>query len=375
MFGFMFELDNKLYIKSDYSEYVRVENRIAHINLPETVKPISSINILKILYVDFNPSLVYRGNVYETIKGWEYLESEGINLGHATNILATYEIGVHLEKGFLSATPSIISPAKLSFLIYFLRERKVKNIETKVSEIRRKIGSFNKGAVKRVNKDLIKGVSPVIAAKPLLDSLYSIISELVICRELVEQGYDVMFNPQKNGPDLYINGKSVKLEVTKKEDSLNIEEYKILTKIAQENNDAIISVDDRAILITLSLLLADKLDDEFRQGEIVAVDLSSVFEGTILLASKSLSEKPNELELKYAVDKALVLANEGKQSIIFYSASGNTSSYKCFDAETILCFTNFFKKNSRGLISLRKKYPYTSNKLFGNIFKSLDKPI
>ena len=52
---------------------------------------------------------------------------------------------------------------------------------------------------------------------PLRESFASIISELWICRELVEQNFDVMFNPHDEGPDLYINGKSVKLEVTKKQ--------------------------------------------------------------------------------------------------------------------------------------------------------------
>ncbi|MCD6133557.1 MAG: hypothetical protein J7J16_04505 [Deltaproteobacteria bacterium] len=61
------------------------------------------------------------------------------------------------------------------------------------------------------------GIPPIIAVMPLRESFASIISELWICRELVEQNFDVMFNPHDEGPDLYINGKSVKLEVTKKQ--------------------------------------------------------------------------------------------------------------------------------------------------------------
>ena len=49
---------------------------------------------------------------------------------------------------------------------------------------------------------------------PLRESFASIISELWICRELVEQNFDVMFNPHDEVPDLYINDHGLKRRVT-----------------------------------------------------------------------------------------------------------------------------------------------------------------
>ena len=37
--GIKFELNNELYIKYDLSDYVKIENKIANVNLPEYAKP------------------------------------------------------------------------------------------------------------------------------------------------------------------------------------------------------------------------------------------------------------------------------------------------------------------------------------------------
>lgn len=172
----------------------------------------------------------------------------------------------------------------------------------------------------------------------------------------------------------YINGKSVKLEVTKKAERLNIEEHQMWMKIAQEDpNKSIIPFYPQALLATLSLTLADKLEEELNQGEIVVVDISTLFEGFTLLASKYFSKKPNELELRFAMDQALDLVSKGKRSIVFYSRARDTSTAVCVDAEIIISYVNYIKEHARSLISLRKKYPYTMIKIFSDLLKSFDK--
>ncbi len=375
LFGIKTEIDNELYIKTDLSEYVKMENKIANIHLPEKVKPIIIDNsYLKVMYAEFNPRLIYKGDVHGTLEGWNYLESQQIDLGEASIVLAMGEISTIIAKGFWPATPSIIFPAELAFLVHFLKQKEVGNLEHQIPKIRRKIGSLKKGAIKSVNKKLKNGLSPIIAVMPLKDSFASIESELWICRELVEQNFDVIFNLHKEGPDLYLNGKSVKLEVTKKAEWLNIQEYEMWMKLAQEDpNKSIIPFYPQALLMTLSLTLADKLEKELKQGEIVVVDVSTLFEGLILLASKSLSKKSDELELKCAMDHALDLANEGRQSIVFYSCARDISTAVCVDAETIMGYVNYIKEHARPLISLRKEYPYTMIKIFSDLLKSLDK--
>jgi len=76
--GIKFELNNELYIKYDLSNYVKIENKIVNVHLPEYAKPIPLGNILKILYAEFNPQLIYEGNVSGTLEGWNHLETLSI---------------------------------------------------------------------------------------------------------------------------------------------------------------------------------------------------------------------------------------------------------------------------------------------------------
>ena len=166
------------------------------------------------------------------------------------------------------------------------------------------------------------------------------------------------------------------LEVTKKAERLNIQEHEMWMKISQEDpNKSTIPVHPQALLITLFLTLADKLEKKLNQGEIVVVDVSSLFEGFELLALKSFSKKPDELKLRFAMDQALDLARKERQSIVLYSRARDTSTAVCVDAETIMCYVNYIKKHARILISQRKKYPYTTIKRISDLLKSSDKYI
>jgi len=91
--GIKFELNNELYIKMDLSEYVKIEDKIANVHLPERVKPaITDSFYLKILYAEFNPRLIYEGDIDGTLKGWDYLESQKIHQLLQPFILRTKKI-------------------------------------------------------------------------------------------------------------------------------------------------------------------------------------------------------------------------------------------------------------------------------------------
>lgn len=254
-------------------------------------------------------------------------------------------------------------------MIYFLKYQKVENLEHKIPKIRRKIN----GSLKFADNELKKGTLPSLAVIPLVETLASIESELWICRELVEQGFDTAFNPHAKGPDLYVNQKGVKLEVTKKSEHLNIKEYDIWMKIAEEKPDkAFIPFHPTALLATLSLSLAGKLERELKQGDIVVVDISSIFEGFILLALKHFSKEPEKLEFKWAMSDALKHAEEGEKSVILYSRARDISVAIRIDAKTMVSYISIVKKYASSLISLRRKYPYTVIKIFGELMKYLD---
>lgn len=323
LFGFEFKLNNELYIKTDISKYVKVENKKAYVRLPhEKAKPtVADNSCLKILHTKFNPKLIYRSNVENILEGWKYLESQQIGLEDASSIFAIDEIYTILFKESLPAIPSTIYPAKLAFLVNFLNQEKVKNLEYQIPKIRKKIGNKERGAIRYAIKNLKNGI---LATTPLKENFASIATEMQICRELVEANFDVSFNIHNKGPDLYLNGK-VGLEVTKKIGRLNLQEYDMRMKISHPQD----------LLTILSPTIVNKIKEEINQGEIVVVDISSVYEGFALLASKHFLKNRDELEFRFAMDQALYITNKGRRAVVFYSCAGDKSAALCADASII----------------------------------------
>ncbi len=124
-------LNNELYVKTYVRDYIEIKNKIAHVKLPDPkdVKPImTGKSTLRLLYAEFNPKLIYRGDVHGTIDGWKYLEEKGIPLGEVTITLAQEEILFLLPK-ILPAIPRIVSVAEIAYLVYFLKQRNMKNLD------------------------------------------------------------------------------------------------------------------------------------------------------------------------------------------------------------------------------------------------------
>ncbi len=370
IFGIRFEVNNELYVGIDLREYVRIENNVANISLPEKIEPvIIDDSYLKILYAMFNPRLIYRGDAHGTIEGWRYLESHQVDLSEATTILAMDEITTILVWKFLPAVPFITSIPELAHLVNHLRENNVGNLEHYIPKIRRKIGSKKRGAIRYAIKGMHKGNLPFIFARPLEYSIFSINSELWICREMVDKGYDVEFNPQSSGPDLYLSGRSVKLEVATKFERLDIREHKEWMEDTQKSSeDRSIKVNLRVLLASLLLLLADKLREELRQGDIVIIDVSSTLEGSMLLALKFFSKEPRSLEFDTAVNQALELVNKGKKAIVLYTRSREFSASLCIDDENALKFIKHAEERTNPLASLRRKHPYEAIRILSSIF-------
>ena len=183
------------------------------------------------------------------------------------------EIVSFLTWNFLPAKPIIISIPEIAYLVNHLRKGNVRNLEHYIPKIRRKIGSRKRGAIRYAIIGMHKGIPPPISARQLEYSMFSIISELWICRVIVDKGYDVEFNPQSSGPDLYLNGRSVKLEVATKFERLDIREHEERMKDSRKNSEErSVKVNLRVLSVPLLLLLADKLREELRQGDIAIID-------------------------------------------------------------------------------------------------------
>lgn len=71
LFGIKMILNNELCIEYNLSPYLTVKNKKAYVKLPEIAKPIPLRNAIRILYAEFNPRLIYQGNVRQYIGGME----------------------------------------------------------------------------------------------------------------------------------------------------------------------------------------------------------------------------------------------------------------------------------------------------------------
>jgi len=305
-------IGNRVCIETDLSNYIKIENAVANVFLPNEVKPKSTDNsCLEVLYLRFNPKLVYGGDIDETIEGWEYLQ-HNIDLGEATSLLAMSEITRCLKYGFWPAIPAIIYPLELAYFLNYLRMENVKNLEMYIPKVRREI----MGAIRSINRQAQKSNLPFHIINTLEERILSFNSEFRICKELVDMGYDVKFNPHKTGPDLYLNG--VKVEITRRIDRLN--------RIQEIANKKTIKLNPGR------LLPPGKLGHEFKQGDIVIADVTSTLEGSMLLLLKHFS-KDLKLDLSNAINQALELVDSGRKAIILYYSSGEDSISLCINAE------------------------------------------
>jgi len=370
-----FRLNSELYIKTYVRDYIEIKNKIAHVKLPDPkdVKPImTGESTLRLLYAEFNPKLIYRGDVHGTIDGWKYLEEKGIPLGEVTITLAQEEILFLLPK-ILPAIPRIVSVAEIAYLVYFLKQRNIKNLDREISRIRRKV----KGSMKSTEKCLGRGETP--KSDYLSTDITSFVSELKVCRELIEAGFNVEFNSQEKGPDIFIEGQSAKIEISRRSEVLNLEEWKEWMKIAQEDpNKATIRLRPDVLLFSTFLNLIDKLKEELNQGDIIIVDVTSTLEGYSLFAMKAFSTEPSRLDLQTAINTALEHAKKGGKSLILYSDLTDTPAAVWYDAQVLLnieqeLINRMGKKKLKELISIRRKYPYTTLKMISDAFELLDK--
>ncbi len=370
-FGFI--VGGQLCVSVDISNYVKIEGTTASIELPTEAElaPVST-DRLKILYVEFDPKLVYQGDVKRTISGWRYLIKENVPLNRASTMLAVYELNMMLLSGYFSLVPLLVSLPEMAFLVHRLQEEGIAGITQKLISIRRRL----KGDIRHADKELKKGMPPFVAIQPLVETVLGTMSELQICGELIEAGFNVKINPSAKGPDLFVNGRNIKVEIAKKFERFNFEEYKTWIKIAEQApDDAFIPFHPRALLATLSLAIADRIEEELSQGDVVLIDVSNLLEGAIMIGFKTTYENKQEFSLGTVMNKALELAGNGHKSVIFYararSVTGTISVAFGVEADIILNFVSAIKRCARLVISFRKKYPYTTVKLFSDLFSIL----
>ncbi len=128
--------------------------------------------------------------------------------------------------------------------------------------------------MKSTERSLGRGEVP--KSEYLSTDIASFVSELKVCRELIKVGFNVEFNPQEKGPDIFIEGQSGKIEVSRRSEVLNLEEWKEWMKIAQEDpNKATLRLRPDVLLLSTFLNLIDKLKEELNQGDIIIVDVTS----------------------------------------------------------------------------------------------------
>ncbi len=93
---------------------------------------------------------------------------------------------------------------------------------------------------------------------------------------------------------------------------------------------------------------------------------------------KALSAEPSRFDLQIAINAALEHAKKGGKSLILYSDLTDTSAAVCYDAQVLLnieqeLINRMGNEKLKELISIRRKYPYTTLKMISDVFEFLDK--
>jgi len=371
---FGISIDDQVVCRYYFSENFRIEGKkgIIHFDEKFEITKVSQ-ETLKLLYAEFNPSLIYKGNIDDTLAGWKYLLKNKIDLYSASMLLAQDEIIRTNGMKFYPPISSLALLGELAYLVEYLFQKQVTNVEHITPKIRRKIGNKKQGAIKSIEKQLDMGGHPCIAVSSLYEAINSIISELRICKALFDYDYNIIFNEKSEGPDFYLNDRRVKLEVSRKFDRLNIEEYgSWMNKEQNEDGPPFIPFNQTAMIASVSIRLVNKIEEEIKQGEIIVIDISTLFEGFIFIGAKYFSPNPEALELKNAMDSALEITQDGRKAIVLYATSGDSSVAICIEAEWVLNYIEKIKKDCGVLIELRRKAPLEFNKAFSKGMLEVD---
>nr|WP_216082446.1 hypothetical protein [Pyrococcus abyssi] len=223
--------------------------KIFEVSLPDRFVPEIQGGTVKILYAEFGSAGLYNLPVASVRKGWQLLESEGIQMSSIARHLTILELIRYQQENLVGATPLVLIPASISGNVQKLADMRVENLDAKIWEFQKEVSQKLINKIDVCFKEKIEKIWEVLPE--YINHLTSLESEVRIAYEVAKMGYEVVLNMGK-GPDMYVNG--VPVEV-KQANTFDLDWKKAMRKIRRE----------------------------FKQGKIVIFDVTRTALGTSLL--------------------------------------------------------------------------------------------
>jgi len=358
--GFKIMRNNRLVIECDFTDFVKIEGSLLGINLPGRIEPeLTDGNLIKLGYVKFSPKEVYDGDIKGTLEGWKLLESKGVNLQWAAYTMISYDIlQAYVGPHFFPIIPLVVSLAEMACFMYDLIRFGVKDVETLIPKIKKKINGCIKPVKKFIEGRRREGLFLNKLMRDAHHEISSINAELRLLRQLRIAGKSIIVNPKVAGCDFYVQGKAIhRVEVARRMGKIDLEAYKEWEEFSEKNKEqSLIPIHPTGLIACLVMEIAERLEEELKQGEIVIFDVSTTFEGFTLLAIKALSKNPHILDLSREFDKCLNIVEKGEKAILFYAATGQDRAAIAIPAEQAKKYASLALRTN--LLKIKRQSPF-----------------
>ena len=306
--GFAFILNDKDICMIDYSRIIRFGNGSVNINLPNSFKPVSQNQYLKLCNGQINLNMMgIKLSSYKLIELWELLENEGFPLDKISESLLVEEITVFLKNHFLPVVTSQIMIIKLIYAMHCCSG--IKGFLNRKNKLKRTLKGITKKQLRFDNdiEEIKRAQDPNDYLKNTTDILIKLnnaLDEFTIGSLLHKYFKNIQFSDDEGKPDFIVDDKQIEAKLRIRFDpdwfsqkEIRLSESVMLSLLCKEALPQIISAFDNqnADLVIVNLSINN-------YGQVFALGIADI--GTKLLIS---------------IEQADKLMKENKKPVIIYS--------------------------------------------------------
>jgi len=366
--GIQIQIDGRTLIEYDLTKVASIEGTTLGLNLPGKIAPVASGEVIELGFVAYNPLELYGGSPQDTIDGWAWLEANGVMMTQTAYALVSIDVlrayvGPEGSPRLLPTIPMLVSLGRLAY--YAKQAQKLeedRNCPATLAIVRRKLNPCATAYMTCIEgKD--REIPLPVRLENVSQAVNSVTSEFSLALR-TNNLYPVEINEKRAGPDFYIKGKLIhNVEVATRSSRLNMEAYETWEKISNEDPKAgFIPFDPIGLVSGCVMEVANRLEHELSQGELVIFDMSNTLEGYTMLAAKALSKEANVLDLGTELKKALAELEEGRKAIVFTAEANGAFAAGFVPVESAKGWLDFVQGTS--LPKLRRQNPYLFQKMF-----------
>ena len=333
-------------ISYDFSPLFNLNNKTGVINVPTLRITKVSDKSIEFGPIRLDPAKIYHGTVLGTIQGMEALKNEGIPIEELSSFLVAYDVFLSYSSSYW---PAISSSIGILHMCQYINEpSSVDHFSIKqiIDKIRIKTVRPLIKHNKMIKEKRFKPNDPINFMNELMISILSINSELSILLELLRIKENARYNFHGIGCDIFVEGIKIhEVEISRRIQRVSIETFRVWAKESRVLDQDKVNITLRGLTVSISIEIANKLEEELRQGNIIILDLSSTMDGNILAALRHFSSDGSLLSFRYAFTEAKKIASQGKKAVIFFtngwgalSQEESATSAFSYPADNILRF-------------------------------------